>query len=118
MSHLDGMAQWRRHQIQRLVRHDKRIGDQARLFIDQVRVSHPRQHLHGKDLLEGVLEFQKGNRPSRCEVHCPDAAAPFGQPLGQRDAAEYRRFADLRQADERQVAEEVQSPREARHLGR
>jgi hypothetical protein len=48
-----------RHTIQRRIRHDKRIRDQARLVLDRVRVAHSRQHLHAEDFLDRVLEFTK-----------------------------------------------------------
>src|SRR5262249_40005477 len=47
-----------------------------------------------KDFLNGVFEFQKGDRSTRVEVHHPDATRSFGRPVGQRKTAENCGFAD------------------------
>ena len=88
LSHSGGMAQRPWHKRQRLIRHDKRIGDHARLVVDHVGVSHPRQYLHGEYFLDGILKLHVGDGLARVDVYHPDAAATLGQrPLGNGDAA-------------------------------
>ena len=78
---------------------------QLLVVVDQVGEP-PRQHRHGEDLLNAALELEQGDRLAAAQVHDADAARPLlgGEPLGDRDAAEDGRLADLRQPDEGQVA--------------
>jgi hypothetical protein len=82
------MAQRRGHKIQRLIRQDKGIGDQARLV-------------------------HEGERLPCVDVDHPDAAALGQRPFGDGDAAEDGALAHLRPADEGQRAATGQAAREA-----
>ena len=75
----------------------------------------PGKQRDGKDFLHGFFEFQEGDDLPALDVDDPHAAGALGflQSLGDLDAAEDGRFADLREADERQVADHFQAAGEA-----
>ena len=75
----------------------------------------PWQQRDGEYLLHGLLKLQEGNDLAAQDIDDPHAASPFGffQSLGDLDAAEDGRLANLRQADERQIADHFHAAREA-----
>src|SRR5262245_12661819 len=74
------------------------------------------QRLYCDDLLPSGLEAEKSDRLAVLDVDDPDAARALFKPLHQRDAAEDRALAHLREADEGERPEKIDSAREARHL--
>jgi len=79
-----------------------------------------RHDLDVEDLLDPGLELERGNRLAARQVDHADAALQLGMPFGDRHAAEDGGLADPRQADEREVAVEGETPREPgnrRNLG-
>src|SRR5262249_20431034 len=93
----------------------KRPSEEGMVAGDQIREPPAGQGLDGEDLLDRVDELEQGDGLPRPDVDHPDAAGPLVEgALGDRYAVEHRAFADLRQADEREGADEVQAAREAR----
>src|SRR5262249_17871923 len=111
-------ADRRRDLTETLGGHHEGALQQLLVVVDQVGEA-PRQHRHGEDLLDAARELEQGDNLAAAQVHDADAARPLlrRQPLGDGDAAENGRLADLRQPDEGQLAREVQPAREPRHGG-
>ena len=103
---------------QRLVRHDKRIGDQRGLVVDQVRDRRPGSTCTAKISCTASSNLTKATvcPVSMFTTQTPQARS--GQrPLGDGDAAEDGALAHLRQADEGQRTAKVQAAGEAGQLG-
>ena len=108
---LAGSAKLGRHVAECVVGEDKRAADQFGVVVDQVGETHAGKQGDGEDFLNGFFEFQKRHDLAALDVDDPHAAGAFGflKPLGDLDAAEDGRFANLRQADEGQVADHFEA---------
>ena len=107
----------RGHFAQRLVgQHEGRVAGVAGLVHD-VGIEDAGQHLHGEDFLHRPLEAQKRHGAPVADVDDPHAAGALLQLIDERDVAEDCALADLREADECEVAVEVYAAREAGQPG-
>ena len=112
-------AQGCRHVGQGGVGYDERVLELGVVVVDQLGPAAAGKHGHGEDLLHGRVEAQESDHVSAGQVNDADAASAlvFLEAFGDRDAAEDRAFAHLRQPDERQAPGEVETASETGGLG-